>query len=183
MTCTVGTRLASLAYEFVKVAALNIVLCFVIGVALGGIVLAGNNEVVIRPITMVSMIISGIILGGITGALVVRGVTKGVADAVAAGEVNAEKATQSRGAHLRWMPKNTVGLAVLFSGGAIVVSVAVLVVAMLVIEALLSVQSINYYWFLVIVSAWSFAIGKAATWLLQVRCLQPDYLETLAHRI
>lgn len=152
-------RVTALFHEIIRASFMNITLCFVLGSLLGGIELVEGNELVIHPITMISMVITGIILGIITGVLTMRG----VASSPMTGD-GAEPAAESPGtepAPGRTNPPNKTGATIALCAFMVVISVAALVLVM-VILGLFGISDIHYYWFLLIVILWSMLASRIA---------------------
>lgn len=149
----------------------NIVMQMISGLLLGGAVFLPDGLVVIVPVTIEGIPITGLIFGLILGVLTTRGVVKGMKVALLAPDVVVPEEAVTEKPFL-WMPKNTGGLTALACVCVMVFSA----VALQALMALFGLTALNIYQFAVFITIYANIVGKPLSHVLVRRCTQPDYI-------
>jgi len=149
----------------------NIALSMIIGLALGGVVIAPDGSAVVPPTTVDGIPITGLIFGLILGILLTGGVVKGVnASILASGATIPEEMISDR--RFAWMPKRKGPLTVFVCIFMMIFSA----IALWCLMTLLEIPVMNAYQFAVFITAYASVVGKPLSYVLVRRCTQPDYV-------
>ena len=142
-----------------------------IGSALGGIKTQTDGSVIIAPTTIEGIPITGLIFGLIVGILVTSGVVKAMNAAIlSSGPVMLETATENK--LFSWMPKRK-GALMCFNTICVMFFSAV---ALPSIMALFCKSSLDFFQFIVFLTAYAALVSKPLSYVLRQRCMQPDYI-------
>jgi hypothetical protein len=151
----------------------NIAMNFILGSVFGGVAARADGSVIINPTTLEGIPITGLIFGLIIGVLVTKGIIAEMNKVIAANPAMIEGAVADK--RFSWMPVKKGALTRLACACVMVFSA----VALPSIMSLFGIPFMNFYQYTVFMTVYATLVGKALSYVLMRRCLQPDYIKRI----
>jgi len=150
---------------------LNIAMNIIIGSLLGGAKTLPDGSVVLYPITVEGIPITGLVFGLIVGVLVTRGVIKAMKATIqSSGSAILETTVMDK--RFSWLPKRTGVLMCLCALSLMIISAVILPS----ILHLFGKSLLNFYQFSIFITIYATLISKPLSSILVKRCSQADYI-------